>query len=190
MIIGQRGRSGLPCLRALLLNRTDLLHTSLDCRGHFLMHPLRVLTLDHVRRPSISLEEILELLRGDAGQQCGIGDLVSVQMKNRQHGTITDRVQKLVRMPRGRQRAGLRFAVSNHHAHNQIGIVERRSESVRHAVAQFAAFMDRSGNLRCAVASELAREGESPEELEHDLLRPGSSPDRFPNRSLPGSSSK
>ena len=70
-------------------------------------------------------------------------------------------------MPGGRQRTGFRFAVSDHNAHDQIGIVECRAERVRHAVAQLAAFVDRSRNLRRAVAPELAGKRKSPEELEH-----------------------
>jgi hypothetical protein len=40
--------------------------------------PYRVITLDQMRCPSVSFEQMVEFLRRDAGQQRGIGDFVSV----------------------------------------------------------------------------------------------------------------
>ena len=105
------------------------------------MHQLRIVTLDHMRRPSIAFEKILQLLWCDAGQQRGIGDLVSVQMKDRQNSAVANRVQKFIGVPGSRQRPGLCLAISDDHTHDQVGIVERRSKRMRDAVAQFAAFI-------------------------------------------------
>ena len=65
-------------------------------------------------------------------------------------------------MPGGRQRPGLGFAVADHDRHEQVGIVERRSERVGDAVTQLATFMDRAGRLRRAVAADAAREARIP----------------------------
>ena len=70
-------------------------------------------------------------------------------------------------MPRGCQRPGLRFAVSNHDTYDQAGVVESRSERMRDAVAQLAALMDRPGNLRRTMTAKLAWKRKSAEELEH-----------------------
>jgi hypothetical protein len=51
-------------------------------------------------------------------------------MQDRQHGAVGDRVEKFVGLPRGRQRAGFRFTVADNAGDDQIGIVERRTESV------------------------------------------------------------
>src|SRR5208282_5473994 len=75
----------------LFLNRTNLAHAGFDGSGHLLVHHVGVVALDYVWIPSIPLEEMLELIRADAGKKRGIGDLVSVQMKNRQNRAIPDR---------------------------------------------------------------------------------------------------
>ena len=70
------------------------------------------------------------------------GDLVAVQMQDREHGAVADRVEKFIGVPACRQRAGLGFAVADHTRGQQIGIVKHRAERVRQRVTQFAAFMD------------------------------------------------
>src|SRR5579872_3988195 len=126
---------GLASAARLLLNRADLQYASFDSRSHFLMHQLRIVTLDHIWSPSISFKKVLEFIRADAGQQCGVRDLVSVQMKNGQNRAITNGIQKLVRVPRSRQGPRFRFPISDDDAHDQIRVVESRSERMRHAVA-------------------------------------------------------
>src|ERR1700734_2373961 len=91
-------------------------------------------------------------------------------MQDRQHRTIADWIQKFVGMPRRSKRPGFGFAIPHHHADDQIGIVERRAEGVRYAVAQFPTLMNRPWNLWRTVASKLARERESAEKLEHPGL--------------------
>ena len=70
-------------------------------------------------------------------------------------------------MPRGSKWSGFRFAVADDTGYDQLGIVECSTERMREAVAEFAAFVDRTGNFRRAVASEPARERETLEELQH-----------------------
>ena len=106
------------------------MHASFDRRGHLLMHELRVVAFDQVRRPSISLKEILEFLRGDTGQERGIGYLVSVQMQDRQHRAIVHRVEKFVGVPTRGKCARLGLAISHHAGDNQVRIIERSAISV------------------------------------------------------------
>jgi hypothetical protein len=73
----------------------------------------------------------------------------------------------LVRVPRGRERPGLGFAVTHDAGDNQIGIVERHAVGMRETVAKLAAFVDRAWCFRRDVAADVAREGELLEELLH-----------------------
>ena len=61
---------------------------------------------------------------------------------------VARRVQELVRVPTGRQRAGLGFAIADHAAGDQIGIIEDRAMRVQQRVAEFPAFVDGAGRFR------------------------------------------
>ena len=78
-------------------------------------------------------------------------------MQDRQHGAVAHRVEELVRVPAGGERAGFRFAIAHDAGDEQVGIVERRAEGVGQRVAQLAAFVDRAGRLRRDVARECRR---------------------------------
>ena len=69
----------------------------------------RVGALDEVRRPAVAAEQALELLVADAGQDGGVVDLVAVEVKDGQHRAVADRIEELVDVPRGGQRAGFRL---------------------------------------------------------------------------------
>ena len=96
-----------------------------------------------------------------------IGDLVSVQVKYGQHRAVANWIEKLVGVPGSRQRPGFRLTIADHHTHDQVRIVERRSECMRDAVAELAALVDRSRNLRRAVAAKLSGKGEGAEQIQH-----------------------
>ncbi len=68
-------------------------------------------------------------------------------------------------MPAGRERAGLRLAVSNHAEDFEVRIVEGGAIGVDQRVPQLASFVDRSGRLRRVVARDAARERELAEEV-------------------------
>ena len=148
---------GLAGAARLILEGANLADAILQGRGHLLMHQGGVVALDEVRRVSVAGKQALQLVGRNARENRGVGDLVAVQMQDRQHGAVANRVEKLVGMPRGRHRSGFRFAVANHHRRDQIGIVEHRAETVGEAVAEFAALVDRSRSLRGAMAADSAR---------------------------------
>ena len=110
------------------------------------------MTLDEIRRPAVAAKELLELFAANAGEQGGIGNLVAVQMQNRQHGSVGGGIQKLVGMPGGGKRSGFRLAVANDAGDDEIGIVERRAERMAQRIAELAAFVDRARALRRHVA--------------------------------------
>ena len=86
----------------------------------------------------------------------GIVDLVAVQVKDRQHRAVANRVQELADVPGSRQRPGLRFAVAYYCGDDQLGIVECRAAGMGKHIAQFAPFVNRTGSFRRAVAADAA----------------------------------
>ena len=153
-------------LRArLLLVLVDFQNAVLHRGSHCLMHAVVVGTFDEVRRPAVAAQQAFQFLVRDSRQQRRVVDLVAVEVKDRQYRAVALRVQELVDVPGSRQWPGLRFAVSNHRRHDQIGIVVRGATGVREHVAQFPAFMDRTGRLRRAVAADAAGKRELLEEL-------------------------
>src|SRR5262249_60174009 len=103
----------------------------------------------------------------DAGENAGIGNLVAVQGGDRQNHPAGCRGEKLVGMPTRGQGAGFRFAVADDTGNYQIRVVEGRSVGVRESVAELAAFVNRTGRLRCNVARDTAGERELGEEAFH-----------------------
>ena len=152
------------------LDRRDLGEDGVERRGHQLVHRLRIVALDEIRRVAVAAEELLELLVADAGEHGGIGDLVAVQVQDRQHRPVGQRVQELVRVPARRQRPGLRLAVADDAGDDQVGIVEGGAVGVRQRIAELAALVDRPGRLRRHVARDAAGKGELGEEPLHARL--------------------
>src|SRR5450432_2311531 len=61
-------------------------------------------------------------------------------------------------MPGRRQWAGLRLAVTNDTRHDQLRIVEHRTERMTQRIAELASLMDRTRTLRRCVARDPAGE--------------------------------
>jgi len=141
------------------LNPLDLADDLIQYGGHPLVHRLGLIAFDEVGRVSITAKQRLQLVAADAGQHCRAGDFVAVQVQDGQHRPIMDRIEKLVRVPTGRQRSGLGLAVADHADDQQIGIVERRAVGMGQGVAQFSAFVDRPGRFGRGVAGNSTRKG-------------------------------
>src|ERR1035441_10903909 len=80
----------------------------------------------------------------DTSQDGRIGNLVAVEMQDRQHRAIGGRVEKLVGMPRRGQWSGFRLPIADDAGHDEIGIVEHCPERMAERITQFAAFVDRA----------------------------------------------
>ena len=124
---------------------------------------------DEVGRPAVAAQQLLQFLVRDAGQDGRVGDLVAVEVQDRQHRAVGGRIEKLVGMPGRGQRPGLRLAVADDAGDDQIGIVEHRPERMAERIAQFAALVDRARALRRGVAGNAAGK----RELQEELLQPG-----------------
>lgn len=81
-------------------------------------------------------EEVTDLLVAHAPEHGGVGDLVAVEMQDRQHRAVMRGIQKLVRMPGRRERPGFGFAVTDDAGDNQVGIVERGAIGMDQRVAE------------------------------------------------------
>ena len=122
------------------------------------MHLFRLVTFHKVGRPAAAAQELLQFLMLDAGQYGRVADLVAIEVQDRQHGSIIDRIEKLVGLPCGRERARFRFTVADNAGNDQIGIIERGSEGMAERVSQFATFVNRPRRGRRNVAGNPARE--------------------------------
>src|SRR5687768_2349705 len=104
--------------------------------------------LDEVRLVAHALEELLQLGLRDAGEEAGVGDLVAVQMKDRQHAAVAGRVQELIAVPARGERPGLGLAVADDAGNDQVWVVEGGPVGVAQGVAELAALMDTARRLR------------------------------------------
>ncbi len=129
------------------------------------MHRRRVVALDEVGHPAAAPQELLQFVVLDAGEHGRVADLVAVQVQDRQHGAVADRVEELVGLPCGRERAGFRFAVAHDARDHEVRIVERGPKGVAERVPKLAAFVDRTGRGGGNMTGDSARERELLEQL-------------------------
>ena len=134
------------------------------------MHRLRVVSLDEARGVPVALQQRAQLGGRDAREHGGVGDLVAVEVQDRQHRAVVNGVQELVGVPARRQRPSLGLAVTNDAANEQIGVVKSRSVGVQQRVAELAALVNRTRCLRSDVAGNAAGEGELAEQPANPLL--------------------
>ena len=139
------------------------------CR-HAAMHLDRLIALDEDRPVPVALQQGRELIARDARQHRRVGDLVAVEVQDRQHRAVADGVEELVRVPARRQRAGLGLAVADDAHDDQIRVVERRAVGVGQRIAELAALVDRPGRLGRDMARDPAGERELAEQSPHALL--------------------
>ena len=149
------------------LYRADLAEHVVERRGQFLMHARRIVTGDEVRLPAVAGEEVVELGLGDACEHGRVRDLVTVEVQDREHRAVADRIEELVRVPARGERTRLRLAVTDDARDDQIGVVERGAERVTDRVAELATFVNRARRLRCDVARYATRKRELAEQSLH-----------------------
>ena len=110
----------LPCLRLDVGNpRMGVL----ECRGELRMYDGGVVTGDDDGIPTVRSEKSPDLFIRLASQHSGAGYLVAVEMKDRQHCSVTLRVKEGRSLPSTRQGTGFGFPVSNNAGHDQLWVV-------------------------------------------------------------------
>ena len=123
------------------LDTADFIHAGVDSISHELVHLGRITALNKMGRVAIAAEELIQFFVADTSQHARIGDLVPVQVQDRQHCSVGRRIEELVGMPGGRQWSGFRLAVADDAGDDQVGIVIRSPVRVRDRIPQFAAFV-------------------------------------------------
>src|SRR5262249_6957732 len=103
----------------------------------------------------------------DASKERGVIDLVAIEVQDRQHGAVGDRVEKLVAVPASGEGTSLGLPVTHHNYGNKIRMIIDGAIGVRDAIAQFAALVDAAGRFGSAMAAYAARERKLFEEALH-----------------------
>ena len=146
------------------LDVADGLQHGVERPRHLHVQQRRIVPFDEVRLPSAASQQLRELAAWNPREHGWVRDLVAVQVQDRQHRAVGRRIEKLVRVPRGGQRAGFGFTVADHAGRDQIGIVEDRAEGVAQRVSQLPAFVNAAGRFRRHVTGDAAGERELAEE--------------------------
>jgi len=128
------------------------------------MHGEGILALEGIRLVSIATHQIFKFCMRYASQDCRIGDLVAVEMKDGQDGAVGGGIKELVGMPACGERTGLGFAVADDAGDDEIGIVEGCSIGVDEGVSELAAFVDGAGSFGRDVAGDSVGPAELAEE--------------------------
>ena len=105
----------------------------------------------------------------DAGQDGRVADFIAIEVQDRKHSSVGDRVEEFVGLPCGRQGARFRFAVADDAGDDQIGIVERSPEGMAKRVPQLASLVNRP---RCRRRN-VARNPAGKRELLEQFFQPG-----------------
>ena len=147
-----------------VLDPADLVHHGVERGRQCLVHRRGLVAFDEIRRVAVASKERVELLAADAREHRRSGDLVAVEVQDRQHGAVVRRIEELVGVPGGGQRPRLRLAVADDAGDEQVGVVEGGAVRVRQGVAELAAFVHRARRLGRVVAWNAAGEGELGEE--------------------------
>ena len=79
-------------ISCVLLDCLDLLDDNVHGLCHLPVHSHRIVALNKVRLPAAALEEGLDLVMRDTGEDGRVADLISVQVQDRKNRTVSDRV--------------------------------------------------------------------------------------------------
>ncbi len=148
----------------------DRVITGIERGGKALMHAWQVIPRDDnglIPPPPVQLNQLLvRQTRFDRRP----GNLVAIEVQDRQHGTVPTRVEKVHTFPAAFQRTGFSFPITYDAGHQQVGIVEDSAKGVHQRIAQLSAFMQGVGCVRAAMAGDAAGGGEAAKEAQHALF--------------------
>ena len=150
------------------LDRADLRIGGVERGREVAVHLPGLVAGDDHGRVAVAAQEREQVLLRYAPQHGRAGDLVLVEMQDREHRAFTRRVQEADALPRALERRGLGLAVADDAGDDQLGVVERGAEGVQERVAELAALVDRAGCRHAHVARDPARR----RELAHELQQP------------------
>ncbi len=149
------------------LDGSDLVEGGIQRCRHQAMHRSWVVTFDKQRLVAIAEKQVPHLIIAHPADHRRIGDLVAVEVKDRQYGAIVRRIQEFVGMPGSGKGTGFGLAVADHAGADQIGIVECGAVGMHQRVAELAAFVNRARGFRCSVARNSAWKRELAKQFVH-----------------------
>ena len=164
------GRPTVPDLLAgltaagRLAQRHDLLVAAGERRVEVAEHLLRVAPRDDDRVPALAAQVGDRVLVGGPAEHGRTGDLVAVEVEDRQDGAVAARVEEVRELPRAGERPGLRLAVPDDTGDEEVRVVHGRPAGVRQRIPELAALVDAAGGLDADVAGDPAGRGELPEQ--------------------------
>ena len=106
------------------------------------MHQSRIAAFNKNRIMTKAAQHRVKFVVANAGENRGVGDLVAIEMEDREHRAIARGIEEFVGVPRGSEWPGFGLAIANHASGDQIRIVKHCAVGVRQGIAQLAAFMD------------------------------------------------
>ncbi len=168
------------------LNRPDAREARVERGGDRRVHVRRIAPLDEVHLVAVRLEELADVVVRVAAHHRGSGDLVSVEVQDRQNRAVARRVQEVDALPRPLERPGLRLAVAHDRHGDEVGVVEDRAERVDEHVPELAALVDGARRGRAHVTRDRRRAWRTGGRGGADPPRPSTPSDRSPSRSPRG----
>ena len=139
----------------------------IKCRCQLLVNYQRVIAFYIIWLVAKAFKHSLKVLLFDTGKNCRVGNFVTIEVQNRQNGTITRRIDKFIALPCGCQRAGFCFAITDNTQGQQIRIVKDSAKGMSKRIPQFTTFMDGAGGFRRAMAGHAAGKGKLSEQFLH-----------------------
>ena len=152
---GQAGGSSTPFSRASAWMRRMAAYaqSSVSHNDRWTVSGFRA--LDEAGVVAAAAEIVLYRFVAHPAEEGWAGDLVAVEVEDRQDGAVAGGVQEPVRLPAPDSGAGLRFPVADDAGDDEVGVVEGRADGMRERGADLAALVDRAG--RMGVRRWLAR---------------------------------
>jgi hypothetical protein len=128
------------------------------------MHLFRLVAFHEGHVVAVPGEEGANLVVGRPGQHGRVGDLVSVEVEDREDGAVAGGIQKADPFPGSGQRAGLCLAVPDDRGDDEVRVIEGSAERVAEDVAKLAALVNRARRGDADVAGDAARRRELAEQ--------------------------
>ena len=163
-------RSADIALRSGIAYLGDPVEGIVEGRRHGLVHRAGLVALDEERLVAVSDQETAQFRRRHPREESRVGDLVAVEVEDRQDRAVADGIEEFGRVPGSRERSRLGLAVTDHAGDDQARVVERGPEGVDQGIAEFTALVDRSGQFGRGVAGDASGNRELAEETAHALL--------------------
>src|ERR1700690_491112 len=162
-----RGPSGTlpqPISARIFLNLLDRRVASFQGRGHLLMNRHWFVALDEKNLVTVPAQKLPHLIVSLAREDGGTGNLVAIEMQDRQHRAIARGIEEVDSLPRSFEWSGLRLAITDYARDDKLGVVECRAERMHERIAELTALVNGTWNMRTGMTRNSTRGGKLAEE--------------------------